>query len=189
MNKKVVRFDVEPPAWYEPEVGRAIWALQNCRSRTLTMLEGLPQAVLHDAPSAGRNTIATVLYHIADAEAWWVYEHYLQQPYPPDLAARFPEEDRDEEGNLISPPGESLEAHLNRLSYVRELVLEAFQDATVEDFRQIHAVEEPRGITESSGGAILNHLGQHEAEHRGEMGMIIQSVREQEESAGLVVQA
>lgn len=175
MDKRVVRFDVEPLEGYEPEVGRALWALQNCRSRTLKMLEGLPPDALNAAPPAGKNTISAILYHIADAEAWWIYERYLQQPYPPDLAALFPEKDRDENGNLLTPEGEMLESHLNRLGQVRHMLLMGFRGATVDEFRQIRAVEGPNTVLESSGGSILNHLGQHEAEHRGEIGMIIES--------------
>lgn len=175
MNKRVIRFDVEPLEGYEPEVGRALWALQNCRSRTLKMLAGLSPNALNAPPPVGKNTISAILYHIADAEAWWIYEHYLQQPYPPDLAALFPEKDRDENGNLLTPEGETLYAHLDRLSRVRQLLLDTFRGATVDEFRRIRAVEEPNAVLESSGGAILNHLGQHEAEHRGEIGMIIES--------------
>lgn len=175
MNKRVIRFDVEPLEGYEPEVGRALWALQDCRSRTLGMLEGLSPEVLHAPPPAGRNTISIILYHIADAEASWIYEHYLHQPYPPELAALFPEKDHDENDNLLSPEGETLEAHLDRLSQIRLILLEAFRGATVDEFRQIRTVEGPNVFLESSGGSILNHLGQHEAEHRGEIAMIIES--------------
>lgn len=106
MDKQVVRFDVEPLEGCEPEVGRALWALQNCRSRTLNMLEGLAPEALHALPPAGRNTISSLLYHIADSEVWWIYEHYLQQPYPPELAALFPEKDRNQNDDLLSPEGE-----------------------------------------------------------------------------------
>lgn len=55
------------------------------------------------------------------------------------------------------------------------MLLEAFRGATVDEFRQIRSNEGPNVFLESSGGSILNHLGQHEAEHRGEIGMIIES--------------
>ena len=176
MEKRVVRFEVQPPEGYDNEVGRAIWALEDARSRTLGMIEGLSHEALDAVPPSGVNTIVTLLYHVAKAEASWIYERYLQEPYPDHIEALFPYKDHSNEGTLAVARGETLETHLHRLRTVRESVREIFRHISTEEFRRIRRLEGPNVLLEATAGSILNHLGQHDAEHRGEISMIVESL-------------
>jgi hypothetical protein len=51
-----------PLEGYAPDVGAALWRLEDARARTLRVLDGLPAgAVDHQT---GGNTIGTILYHV-----------------------------------------------------------------------------------------------------------------------------
>ncbi len=52
---------------YDPEVGAALWRLEDARSRTLRLLEGVSPTMLDTAVPG--NSIGTVLYHVALIEA------------------------------------------------------------------------------------------------------------------------
>jgi uncharacterized damage-inducible protein DinB len=152
----------------EPEIGRWLWALQDTRRRTMEDLAGLTQAVIDWIPPGNESSIGTVLYHIADIEADWLYVEVLEQPLPPEVAALFPYATRDEQGRLTQVQGCSLEEHLKRLETVRTLLLEAYQQMTLSEFRRVRSFPNYDVTPEW----VLHHLMQHEAEHRGQIGTL-----------------
>lgn len=153
----------EELAGYEPEVGAALWRLQDARRRTLRVLKNLPQDLINK--SVDGNSIGTILYHLALIEADWLYVEILQQAFPPEVKTWLPEEDRDEQGVLTAFGSETLEEHIVRLDLVRERVLKTLVGMTKEDLYR------PRQLSDYdvSPAWVLHHLAQHEAEHRSEL--------------------
>lgn len=155
-----------------PEIGYALAALEDTRQRTLDTIAGLPQRVLDWPPPFERNSIGTLLYHIPLIEASYLWEDTLQQPPPPDIDALFPHPVRDEYGLLFHIEAVTLADHLSRMAAVRARVIEAFCALGLEDFHRPRQVED-YAITPHY---VLYHLCQHEAEHRGHIQEIKQSV-------------
>lgn len=156
----------------EPEIGYALAALEDARRRTLETVAGVPPRVLDWPPPFERNSIGTLLYHIPLIEASYLWEDTLQQPPPPEIGALFPHPVRDASGLLYHVEGVSLDEHLERMAAVRACLLEAFCRLTLEDFHRPRQVE-GYAITPHY---VLHHLCQHEAEHRGHIQEIKQSV-------------
>lgn len=152
----------------EPEIGRWLWAFQDARQRTLSNLDGLPQATIDWLPPNDQSSIGTVLYHLALIEADWLYAEVLEQPYPPEVVLLFPHPDREAQGLLTQVQGFSFDQHLERLATVRKLVLDVFQQMSLEDFRRMRSLPDYDVTPEW----VLHHLMQHEAEHRSQLGAL-----------------
>jgi uncharacterized damage-inducible protein DinB len=172
---------VEVYASRAPENARALWTMQDTRSRTLEELDGVTSAMVDwlptpghalrgaSQPPDGESSIGTVLYHLAGIEADWLYAEVLEQPeFPPDVVALFPYEVRDAQGHLTQVTGVSLAEHLQRLAVVRRLLLDVFEVMELAEFRRVRALP-PYDVTPEW---VLHHLMQHEAEHRSQIGAL-----------------
>lgn len=158
---------------YPPEIGKVLWRLEDCRRRTLHVLEDLPKVYLdHEVQG---NTIGTLLYHIALIELDWLFTEILEEQVPEDLMRLFPEEDRDTNGVLTLIKGQTLSQHLDRLNTIRKTLLERMQGMSVEDFERQREFPQYKVTPEW----VLHHLSQHEAEHRGEIGSVISQIKNQ----------
>ena len=162
------RLIVEAHLSQEPEIGRWLWALQDTRRRTMRELDGLSPAAIDWLPGDDESSIGTVLYHVAAIEADWLYVEVLEQPFPPEVAALFPYDIRDEHGHLTQVHGLNLEQHLRRLEIVRGLLLDVYQQMELPEFRR------PRSLAnyDVTPEWVLHHLMQHEAEHRSQIGAL-----------------
>jgi uncharacterized damage-inducible protein DinB len=149
----------------EPEIGQWLWAFRDARQRTMRELDGLTPAMIDWLPPDNESSIGTVLYHIADIEADWLYVEVLEQPIPPNVAALFSYPTRDEQGHLTQVQAVSLEAHLSRLETVRGLALDVYQQMNLADFRRARSLPNYDVTPEW----VLHHLMQHEAEHRSQI--------------------
>ena len=152
----------------EPEVGRWLWAIEDTRSRTSEEFDRLTPAVIDWLPPHGESSIGTVLYHLALIEADWLYEEVLGQEYPAEVVALFPHHHRDGQGHLTQVLGVSLDEHLQRLATVRGLLMEVFKPMSLADFRRVRQLPHYDVTPEW----VLHHLMQHEAEHRGQIGVL-----------------
>jgi uncharacterized damage-inducible protein DinB len=160
---------VEPPAGFEPQIGRWLWALEDGRCRTREALGDLPGESLDWIPAHGGNSIGTLLYHLAAIEMDWLYTEVLEgAKYPPEMARTFPHDVRDEAGVLVPVMGETVQQHWGRLDWVRGQFLDAFMGMSLEEFRRPRRLEKYEVTPEW----VIHHLIQHEAEHRGQMGEI-----------------
>lgn len=65
---------------YEPEIGAALWRLQDARRRTLRLLRDVPADIVEQETEG--NSVGTILYHVALIEADWLYAEILEQPIP-----------------------------------------------------------------------------------------------------------
>ncbi len=151
-----------------PEIGRWLWALQEGRQRTMRELGRLVPAMIDWMPPGNESSIGTVLYHLADIEADWLYVEVLEQSLPPEVAALFPYPTRDEHGTLTQVKGFSLEQHRSRLETVRGLLLDVYQQMDLAEFRRVRSFPDYDVTPEW----VLHHMMQHEAEHRGQIGSL-----------------
>ena len=161
----------EPHPQAEPDIGAALWRLQDSRRRTLGVLRDVrPEEVDQET---GGNSIGTILYHLALIEADWLYTEILERSPPPELSALLPEEHRDQAGVLTTIRGQSLEEHLARLHSIRETFLAEVVGLTTDEFHRVRDLPD----YEVTPAWVLHHLAQHEAEHRGELGSMLARLR------------
>jgi uncharacterized damage-inducible protein DinB len=170
-------YTVEPLEGCDPIVGTALWVMQDTRRRTLRELEGLPDEWLDKVPPMGNNTLGTILYHMALAESGWLYD-VIQQTPPSEIQELLPQEGWDEQGILVKQEGNTLDTYLDRLKVVRERFLEVYKAMPVEEFRRLRDVPAWTGdIHHLTPERVLYHLVNHDAEHRGEIMMIVEHFR------------
>ncbi len=160
---------VQPLPGYQRRLGRALWMMQDTRSRTLESLAGLSSAVIDDVPPGGDNSIGSLLYHMAAIELDWLFVDILEKEFPRWAHEVFPDDVRTDDGALAVIVGVSLEEHLHRLAQVREQFLEGVRDLSDDEYQRSRVVD-GRPVTAEW---VIHHLCQHEAEHRGQ----IQTIR------------
>lgn len=157
---------------YIPEIARPLWVLEATRHRTKSALKNVDPVMIDWAPPEGGNSIGTLLYHIAAIEMDWLYVEVLEQGgLPSEVQALFPQEVRDGQDHLTAIPGVSLDEHLRLLDATRALLLAAFREITLEDFRRLRSFE----AYDVTPEYVLHHLVQHEAEHRGQIAQLRRS--------------
>jgi hypothetical protein len=91
-----------------------------------------------------------------------------QEPYPADIAPLFPTGTRDADGRLSAVLAKPLDAHLERLARVRDRLLAVFRVMSEGEFRRARSLPQYDVTPEW----VLHHLIQHEAEHRGHIGLL-----------------
>ncbi|MBS4192791.1 DinB family protein [Bacillus sp. FJAT-49705] len=152
------------------EIGRWLWCLEDVRRTLITKLTGISQSIL-DTKMDERQTIGSLLYHIALIEADWLYEEILCSEWDPEIRSLFPLEDRPEDGSLTHFEGQSLEEHFYRLNKVREVFLSHTRSMDLTDWRKPRVLEHYDVTPEW----VVYHLIEHESHHRGQ---IFQLLRE-----------
>lgn len=154
----------ELPDGYPPEIARWLWVFADTRQRTLEVLDGVDETRL-DEPGPGGNSVGTILAHMALVEADWLYVEILGEEYPADLVALLPPEARDADGQLMATPGLPLARYLEALETVREQLVARVGALSPADLDRVRSLPD----YDVSPAWVLNHLVQHEAEHRAEI--------------------
>jgi uncharacterized damage-inducible protein DinB len=159
---------IEPLPGCEPQIGRMLWMLEDARHRTLKVLDGIEQTAMDWQPPANGNSIGTVLYHIAAIEMDWLAVEVMENTLDKRVWDIFSVDVRDAAGRLTVVTAISLDEHMKRFDAVRKVLLDCFKVMPVAEFRR------PRSLPDYdvSPEEVLHHLMQHEAEHRGEIGMV-----------------
>lgn len=157
---------VMPPSGYEPIVARWVWALEDSRKRTKSLLAGLSQDAVDWFPQEAGNNIGTILYHLASIEMSYVYEDILEIGWATELEGLLPYDIRDDQGLLVKVEGEDLQAHVDRLDATRNLTLRHLKALSKEELFHVRRVAN----YETTPEWVLHHLMQHEGEHRGQIG-------------------
>jgi uncharacterized damage-inducible protein DinB len=158
-------FVLEPIA-DDPEVGRWLAALEDARRDTIGELSGVTSELLDWRPDAPLNSIGTLLYHIAVIETSWLLDDIFEGELGPEwLQSLLPFSDRDDGGRLIQVDGVPIAAHLERLSAIRQYLLERLRPMSNGDFHRIRHLES----YDAAPDWVLHHLLQHEAEHRSQI--------------------
>lgn len=156
---------LSPQQCQSTEIGGWLAAMNDSRGRTERAVAGiLPQELEWVGPHH-RNTIGTLLYHIAAIELDWLYAEVLEEEFPADCASWFPQDVRGEDGELSVITGESLDHHADRLGYVRGHFNRTFERFSLAEFERVRQLE----AYDVSPRWVIHHLLQHEAEHRGQI--------------------
>jgi uncharacterized damage-inducible protein DinB len=163
---------VSPLQGYQEEIGRWLWCLEDVRRTLLKELTGISQSTL-DAKVDERQTIGSLLYHIALVEADWLFEEVLCTEWDPEIRSLFPLESRSEDGTLPHIEGQSLEEHFYRLNKVREVFLSHFRSMDLMDWRKPRALEHYDVTPEW----VVYHLIEHESQHRGQIFQLLRKLR------------
>ncbi|MFD9628217.1 DinB family protein [Peribacillus muralis] len=157
---------------YEPEIGRWLWCLEDVRRTLITELTGVSQTIL-DTKTDGRQTIGSLLYHIALVEADWLYEEVLVAEWDPEILALFPLDSRSEDGALTHIEGQTMEEHVDRLNMVRKVFLSTFRSIDLNDWRNPRLLEKYDVTPEW----VVYHLLEHESHHRGQIFQLLNNLR------------
>lgn len=149
----------------DPQIGIMLAMFENTRARTLQILDGLEEAAVDFQAECHVHTIGSLLYHLALIELDWYYVEVKEDKLE-DRAIWdwFPYPVRTNDG-LTIVTGESYAKHMERLSLVRQIVLDGFRNLTLEDFHHVRELDD----YDVSPAWVLQHLCQHEAEHRDEL--------------------
>ncbi|HAX26028.1 MAG TPA: DinB family protein [Thermomicrobiales bacterium] len=156
------------PTATDPAIAQWLAAAQDARARTLQLLDRIDDPAL-DWQRDDENTIGTLLYHIAAIETDWLYVEVLTEPFPDDIVALLPWDVRDASGRLTHVSRRSLSEHLTVLSAIRDRLILGFREMTIEDFLRPRALPE----YDVTPAWVLHHLMQHEAEHRGQIHLLL----------------
>ncbi|WP_371399910.1 DinB family protein [Priestia megaterium] len=157
---------------YKEEIGRWLWCLEDIRRTLLTQLNGISQCML-DTKINERQTISSLLYHIAFIEADWLYEEVLVTEWDSEIRSLFPLENSSENGSLTHIKGQSLEEHFYRLNKVREVFLSHFRSMDLTDWRKPRVLEHYDVTPEW----VVYHLIEHESHHRGQIFQLLRELR------------
>ncbi|KYC94282.1 DinB family protein [Heyndrickxia sporothermodurans] len=159
-------------AGYEEEIGRWLWCLEDVRRTIKQRLSGISQSDL-DTKIDERQTIGSLLYHIALIEADWLYEEVLCTEWDPEIRELFPFECRSDDDSLAHIEGQSLEAHFDRLNKVREVFLSHFRTMDLIDWRKPMVLEKYDVTPEW----VVYHLIEHESHHRGQIFQLLSKLK------------
>ncbi|MFC0270419.1 DinB family protein [Metabacillus herbersteinensis] len=155
---------VTPLPEYEEEIGRWLWCLEDVRRTLIIKLTGTSQSIL-DTKIDERQTIGSLLYHIALVEADWLYVEVLGSEWDIEIRSLFPLKFSSEDGSLTHIEGQSLEEHFYRLNKVREVFLSHFRSMDLTDWRKPRVLEHYDVTPEW----VVYHLIEHESHHRGQI--------------------
>ncbi len=162
-----------PVAGAQPEIGRALWTLEDARHDTMRLLRDFDPAALDWQPEWALHSIGTLLYHIASVEIGWLTIEVLEKPEEPESLGEFlplfPHDDRDAVGKLTVVAGESLDdASSTAGDSAARTARRVYSAMTLEEFRRLRSFADYDVTPEW----VLHHLCQHEAEHRSEMSAV-----------------
>jgi uncharacterized damage-inducible protein DinB len=165
---------VSPLPEYEEEIGRWLWCLEDVRRTLITKLTGISQCTL-DTKIDERQTIGSLLYHIALVEADWLYVEVLGTEWDPEIRSLFPLEVHSKDGSLTHIEGQSLVEHFHRLNKVREVFLSHFRSMDLTDWRKPRVLEH----YDVSPEWVVYHLIEHESHHRGQIFQLLSNIQKQ----------
>jgi hypothetical protein len=154
---------INPLPGYEPEMGGWLWALEEVRCLTLSLVQGVDQRTLDwEGPDGRENSIGSLLYHIAVSEMRWLFLGILRRDFP--LAAGAGLQHRDGRGRLTPVLGVPLADHLVCLRCSREFLLEALRPMSLAEWRRPCSPPCREGCEFTPEWAVF-HLVEHEAGH------------------------
>ncbi len=165
-------YTITPIEGCDEAIGRWLAALEDARFRTIAAIKEASPLDLDGAPAVGRNTIGTILQHIAGTELIWGYQRVRGTVVPDELSADFPTLDLDENGLLYHPTGLSLDDYQRRLQVARDHLVDILKPMSVETFRAPFRCVAEFGTFDATPEAVINHLIQHESEHRAQLTML-----------------
>ncbi len=160
--------DVPGVPQMHPAAAEAWYVLEFGRERLLKEVEGLTEEQLFTVPAGFRNSIATLLCHIAGSDM--AFAHNLSNRTMPDeLKAEYFLGRND--NLLIEPKGETKESLLAKFDRSRAALKEALLQLTAEDVEK--TLERPGGM-QITMRWMLALVGYHATLHIGQIQMVKQ---------------
>jgi uncharacterized damage-inducible protein DinB len=141
------------------------------RQSLLKLIEGLTEEQLFQVPAGFRNSIATLLCHIAASELSFAHVLTGSQISDEQKAAYFMGRN---DGLLIEPKGETQESLLAKLDTARAAMKEALLQIAPEDLEKTFG--RPDGM-EATMRWYLAVIGFHASWHMGHMQMVKQHLK------------
>lgn len=154
---------------FDPVVAAYLSALDMGRARLTAALQKMTTEQLTAKAAGFKNTVATLVVHIAATEVTFAYR-ILGQAVPEALLAEFPPH---KEELLPEITGETVESLVAKLDKSRGLLLESVKGLTAADLRREIAIGKERTATIEW---LLALLPTHQALHHGHIGMIRQHI-------------
>lgn len=165
--------EVEPVPDCPPEIGYPLASLERTRRYLVGYLDQIEQEALDLTPYGHQYSVATLLYHVAVMEMDWLFTRMLGRdpqengiPSAPDHIQPYlryqPFQVADQ---YTQVRGERLTTHLDRLTATRLELLDTIRPMSVEQFRSASG----KGDRTYTPEWVVEHLIQHEAEHRGQV--------------------
>jgi uncharacterized damage-inducible protein DinB len=165
---ETLRIDADLVETKEPLVARYLTMLADCRQQTIASIKDVRYDLLYWRRNDFDSSISDLLYHISFIEADWLFSDVLGCSIPSELTQQLRFKDRDSQGRLIHIGEEQLEHSLLRLQRVRDRLNQAYAPMDLAEFRRLRHSER----YDVSPEWVLNHLVQHEAEHRGQINLL-----------------
>jgi uncharacterized damage-inducible protein DinB len=162
-------FVITPMQAKEPLIGIWLAYLEERRSRTKETINTLTREQLDK--HRHKNSIGSLLYHIALIEADWLYAEILQEDYPKVFSEWFPWNDRDQDGNLMNVTSWEVGQYLELLDKVCNLLIKTLSEMSLADFHRIRSLAHYDVTPEW----VCLHLLQHEANHLGQIKLFLSS--------------
>jgi uncharacterized damage-inducible protein DinB len=162
------------PDGYDTGIALLLAMIEECRGRTLAAIADLEPDMVDRIAQGHVNTIGSILYHIAAIELDWLYAEILAEEFPEEAWTWFPHDVREEDGLLTRVVDDSLDRHVERLSWVRALVRDGLARLTDDDLHATRPTDDGGTVTPEW---VLHHLMQHESEHRGQLSEIATALR------------
>jgi hypothetical protein len=98
----------------------------------------------------------------------YLYSEVQEAELPSTILDLLPPDVRTPDGRLMAVPGLPLAVHVDRLAQTRAVLVEVIQGMSTADLRRVRHLAGADVTPEW----VFHHLLQHEAEHRGELGVI-----------------
>ena len=106
---------MRPAGVADPEVGRWLAGWNEIRRATNALLDEIPPEAIDADLGDGGDTLGTVLFHVADAEVWWIHRVLEGRPLDDGDQALLTHQGRDGDDPLTHVTGESMAEHRQRL--------------------------------------------------------------------------
>ena len=147
------------------DLGQFVAALDELQHRVLDQISDLTQAALDFVPQGAANSIATLVIHMAWAEASWI-STVTQTPLPSEVARRLQPGRQAASGDIL-PASETVSGLMELCRDVRLRVTKPAL-AALRDIDEEVCVE-PKSMT---ARGVLMHLVWHWTYHSGQVGLL-----------------
>ena len=150
-----------PAGVVDPEVGRWLAGWTDIRRATNALLDEIPPEAIDADLGDGGDTLGTVLFHVADAEVFWIHRVFEGRSRDEAIEALLTHQGRAGDDPLTHVTGETLAQHRERMDRVRASVVKVLAPLSNEDFNRIHVLVDQ----DVSASWMLFHLIDHEWDH------------------------